>query len=708
MLSLFLACLPNLKDVKDIIQIVDSDNIIKIIHFEKNEEKSYDIDNDHEQINENLSIRWNFITTLISGSPQISKVKLTESSKLKLFENCVHSLEIISYKSLSSLYICLSLLLHTENFLPSHYKQDELLQTIWWSFKNCKRKKPETFRHFLYLYLHPSLFQSTQPEQVLLAKKAFRNVFSLVKHSPRMSSLLAMHLCILLSSPPIALQYPSEILQLCLVSNPDESSSQELSKEKLSPPIIIICSFLATFPSNTAIIEAVVSALIEKSITDKYKIREPTTSGSTNKKKLSIWRTCCVLSPYLNENFADQYQETIWDILELQNFGNVRYYIQIFVISLMIRVPKLIQQRLVKKLEDFDMNYQLATSLVVIAAYLILHFGKMEKFGSMVVELFYKLMPWTNHYMHAVRVAAQTLVMRVIDIPVLQDVINGNEYLKNSLRFIQSNSLISRAVNSQSLILDNFNPVQLCTVEGMFFNNPDFGHETLLLDTINKALKKVRKSFLDKINSPSELPELNPETFQKRIIPWEATISHLDRALFVSEKTSTAGKPRQPLIVVASLLDNTPNIAGLVRTGEIFNVSEILIGNSKILKDPQFKRMTVSSEKHVPISEVKLNNLPEFLGLIRKSGWSVIAVEQTVDSVLLPDFVFPEKCVLVLGQEQEGIPHSLLKQVDRCVEIPQLGTVRSLNVHVSASIVIWEYTRQRLNLQQQTPKIPNI
>jgi len=71
-------------------------------------------------------------------------------------------------------------------------------------------------------------------------------------------------------------------------------------------------------------------------------------------------------------------------------------------------------------------------------------------------------------------------------------------------------------------------------------------------------------------------------------------------------------------------------------------------------------------------------------------------VEQTANSVSLKDYKFPEKCVLILGTEQEGIPPQFLQLVDECVEIPQFGTIRSLNAHVSASVVIWEYTRQQI------------
>ena len=45
-------------------------------------------------------------------------------------------------------------------------------------------------------------------------------------------------------------------------------------------------------------------------------------------------------------------------------------------------------------------------------------------------------------------------------------------------------------------------------------------------------------------------------------------------------------------------------------------------------------------------------------------------------------------------QEKEGIPAEYLRVVDVCVEIPQLGVIRSLNVHVSGAIMCWEYARQ--------------
>jgi tRNA guanosine-2'-O-methyltransferase len=51
---------------------------------------------------------------------------------------------------------------------------------------------------------------------------------------------------------------------------------------------------------------------------------------------------------------------------------------------------------------------------------------------------------------------------------------------------------------------------------------------------------------------------------------------------------------------------------------------------------------------------------------------------------------------LLLGDEKEGIPFELLQILDQCIEIPQFGIIRSLNVHVSGAITLWEYTKQQI------------
>ena len=91
----------------------------------------------------------------------------------------------------------------------------------------------------------------------------------------------------------------------------------------------------------------------------------------------------------------------------------------------------------------------------------------------------------------------------------------------------------------------------------------------------------------------------------------------------------------------------------------------------------------------------------DLLGWLRerkRDGFLIIGLEQTGSSLPLETFEFPadKPTVLLLGKEKEGIPAECLQAVDQCLEIPQLGLIRSLNVHVSGAITIWEFTKQRL------------
>ena len=73
-----------------------------------------------------------------------------------------------------------------------------------------------------------------------------------------------------------------------------------------------------------------------------------------------------------------------------------------------------------------------------------------------------------------------------------------------------------------------------------------------------------------------------------------------------------------------------------------------------------------------------------------------MALEQTSNSIPLQSYSFPKKICIVLGNERLGIPAEVLHLVDDCVEIPQFGRVRSLNVHVSGSLAIWKAREQDL------------
>ncbi len=114
----------------------------------------------------------------------------------------------------------------------------------------------------------------------------------------------------------------------------------------------------------------------------------------------------------------------------------------------------------------------------------------------------------------------------------------------------------------------------------------------------------------------------------------------------------------------------------------------------RVIKEPLFLSIATSAASWVAMEQVKDVETRDYLRRMKKDGYTVVGLEQTSTSQCLTSVALPPRMLLLLGREKEGVPVELLAEVDMLVEIPQLGVVRSLNVHVSASLLLWEYTRQ--------------
>ncbi|CAL9207649.1 unnamed protein product [Musa hybrid cultivar] len=206
------------------------------------------------------------------------------------------------------------------------------------------------------------------------------------------------------------------------------------------------------------------------------------------------------------------------------------------------------------------------------------------------------------------------------------------------------------------------------------------------------TLPKEARSPIDASNeittSDVEFPKLISD-LEKEDQLFGSVLQARNRAL------DTIRQKQQQFILVASLIDRIPNLAGLARTCEVFKAAGLAIADASILQDKQFQLISVTAGKWVPIIEVPVCSIKVFLENKRQEGFSILGLEQTANSKRLDQYSFPTKTVLVLGREKEGIPVDIIHVLDGCVEIPQLGVIRSLNVHVSGAIALWEYTRQQ-------------
>jgi 23S rRNA (guanosine2251-2'-O)-methyltransferase len=74
---------------------------------------------------------------------------------------------------------------------------------------------------------------------------------------------------------------------------------------------------------------------------------------------------------------------------------------------------------------------------------------------------------------------------------------------------------------------------------------------------------------------------------------------------------------------------------------------------------------------------------------LQAEGYTIVALEQTKTSVLLPQYTPPDKVALLLGREVEGIDEALLSHCDATVEIPMAGKKESFNVVQAAAMTLY-------------------
>ncbi|KAF2366316.1 tRNA/rRNA methyltransferase SpoU type [Trinorchestia longiramus] len=190
---------------------------------------------------------------------------------------------------------------------------------------------------------------------------------------------------------------------------------------------------------------------------------------------------------------------------------------------------------------------------------------------------------------------------------------------------------------------------------------------------------------------------------QRKVIPWSSLSKQQQQEALSSAVMRVDGSTRRyPLTVVASLLTKATNLGGLCRTCEVFGAGELVLPSMTLLHDQAFLGLSLSSHKWIPLVEVKAEGIKAYLRDQRRAGYLIVAVEQTAHSVSLSSFQFPARSLLLLGNEREGLPCSLLREVDVCVEIPQFGVTRSLNAHVAGSLCVWQYVNQHSSRSQTT------
>lgn len=147
-----------------------------------------------------------------------------------------------------------------------------------------------------------------------------------------------------------------------------------------------------------------------------------------------------------------------------------------------------------------------------------------------------------------------------------------------------------------------------------------------------------------------------------------------------------------PLVVVLDDVRSMYNVGSVFRTGDAFRIERVcLCGITSTPPSTEIHKTALGAEDSVAWQYYP--SALEAIESLKADGYEVLSIEQAHGSTMLQDFVplSDKKYAVVFGNEVKGVHQEVVDASDGCLEIPQFGTKHSLNVSVTAGIVIWHF-----------------
>ncbi|PIJ49166.1 tRNA/rRNA methyltransferase [Erwinia sp. OLTSP20] len=147
----------------------------------------------------------------------------------------------------------------------------------------------------------------------------------------------------------------------------------------------------------------------------------------------------------------------------------------------------------------------------------------------------------------------------------------------------------------------------------------------------------------------------------------------------------------QDCVLALEDIGNPHNIGGIMRSCAHFGVKGVLVDDAAVLESGAAVRTAEGGAEHV--QAIDAGDFKAGLDSFRKAGYTIVTTSSH-QGVALTEAALPQKMVLVLGQERDGLSDSVFQQGDLAVSITGTGHVESLNVSVATGILLAEWWRQ--------------
>jgi tRNA G18 (ribose-2'-O)-methylase SpoU len=146
---------------------------------------------------------------------------------------------------------------------------------------------------------------------------------------------------------------------------------------------------------------------------------------------------------------------------------------------------------------------------------------------------------------------------------------------------------------------------------------------------------------------------------------------------------------RHPVRVAIRRSKNPFNVGAIIRTAHSFLVREIVL----IGVEPWYERAAMGMHRYEHLVEVESE--AAFVAMARAQGWFLSVFEKDAARTGLWDAKLPDECVIVIGNEDEGVGPEILAAAHEVIAIPMFGINHSYPMAVAAGIALAEWARRR-------------
>lgn len=186
--------------------------------------------------------------------------------------------------------------------------------------------------------------------------------------------------------------------------------------------------------------------------------------------------------------------------------------------------------------------------------------------------------------------------------------------------------------------------------------------------------------------------EVQPEALEHMSPGQKGVVLEMPRDVVPTRSLDDLCQPEitEGLVLVLDHIEDPQNLGAILRSADAFGADAVIIPSRRAAPLTEaVERASAGAVAWIPV--VQTGNLAQAVDQLKNAGWWVYATD--MDGKPLADTTLSRKAVIILGNEGKGVGRLLQTMADETIAIPMRGHVDSLNVSVTAGILLYEFRR---------------